>query len=155
MLTGAVVQTTVAPHPATASTLVTTWSPGHPDDRPLFHDPVLRLCTVQSPMLSDVAGSDSFSEVPHPDCSCDCHLLRQCECCLHVHHQRTKHIEIDIHFVLEKVALGQVHALHVPSSHQYADIMTKGLPTQLFTDFRSSICVQKPTAATASGYRYV
>ncbi|WVZ62945.1 hypothetical protein U9M48_012633, partial [Paspalum notatum var. saurae] len=43
-------------------------------------------------------------------------------------HHRTKHIEIDIHFVREKVALGQVRVLHVPSSHQFADIMTKGLP---------------------------
>jgi hypothetical protein len=45
-----------------------------------------------------------------------------------VHHHRTKHIEIDIHFVRDKVALGQVRVLHVPSSHQFADIMTKGLP---------------------------
>ncbi|XP_039815164.1 uncharacterized mitochondrial protein AtMg00810-like [Panicum virgatum] len=45
-----------------------------------------------------------------------------------VHHCRTKHIEIDIHFVREKVALGQVRVLHAPSSHQFADIMTKGLP---------------------------
>ena len=56
-----------------------------------------------------------------------------------VHHRRTKHIEIDIHFVREKVALGQVRVLHVPSSHQFADIMTKGLPVQLFTEFRSSL----------------
>ena len=32
-----------------------------------------------------------------------------------VHHRRTKHIEIDIHFVREKVALGEVRVLHVPS----------------------------------------
>ncbi|XP_021762987.1 uncharacterized protein LOC110727713 [Chenopodium quinoa] len=32
-----------------------------------------------------------------------------------VQHQRTKHIEMDIHFVREKVALGQVRVLHVPS----------------------------------------
>jgi len=44
-----------------------------------------------------------------------------------IHHRRTKHIEIDIHFVREKVALGHVRVLHVPSSHQFADIMTKGL----------------------------
>ena len=69
-----------------------------------------------------------------------------------VHHRRTKHIEIDIHFVREKVALGQVWVLHVPSSHQFADIMTKGLPTQLFMEFRSSLCVRDPPAATAGGY---
>jgi hypothetical protein len=38
------------------------------------------------------------------------------------------------------VALGQFRVLHVPSS-QFADIMTKGLPVQLFTEFRSSLCV--------------
>jgi len=68
-----------------------------------------------------------------------------------VHHRRTKHIEIDIHFVREKVALGEVRVLHVPSSHQYADIMTKGLPVQLFTDFRSSLGVRDASPATAGG----
>jgi hypothetical protein len=52
-----------------------------------------------------------------------------------VHHKRTKHIEIDIHFICEKVALGEIRVLHVPSSHQFADIMTKGLPTTLFREF--------------------
>ena len=42
----------------------------------------------------------------------------------HIHHHRTKHIEIDIRFVRETVALGQVCILHVPSAHQFADIMT-------------------------------
>jgi hypothetical protein len=69
-----------------------------------------------------------------------------------VHHRRTKHIEIDIHFVREKVALGQVRVLHVPSTHQFADIMTKGLPVQLFTEFRSSLCVRDSPAATVGGY---
>jgi len=69
-----------------------------------------------------------------------------------VHHRRTKHIEIDIHFVREKVALGQFRVLHVPSAHQFADIMTKGLPVQLFTDFRTSLCVRDASATIAGGY---
>ena len=68
-----------------------------------------------------------------------------------VQHRRTKHIEIDIHFVRERVSLGEVRVLHVPSSLQFADVMTKGLPTQLFLDFRSSLCVREPPAATAGG----
>jgi transposase InsO family protein len=68
-----------------------------------------------------------------------------------VHHKRTKHIEIDIHFVREKVALGEIRVLHVPSSHQFADIMTKGLPTALFREFQSSLCVREPPASTAGG----
>ncbi|GJW10190.1 ribonuclease H-like domain-containing protein [Tanacetum coccineum] len=34
-----------------------------------------------------------------------------------VQHQRTKHIEIDIHFVRDKVATGHVRVLHVPSRY--------------------------------------
>nr|GFB10196.1 ribonuclease H-like domain-containing protein [Tanacetum cinerariifolium] len=45
-----------------------------------------------------------------------------------VQHQRTKHIEIDIHFVWDLVATGQVRILHVPSRFQ-SDIFTKGLPS--------------------------
>nr|GEU38243.1 ribonuclease H-like domain-containing protein [Tanacetum cinerariifolium] len=66
-----------------------------------------------------------------------------------VQHQRTKHIEIDIHFVREYVASGQVRVLHVPFRFQYADIFTKGLLTALFLEFRSSLNVRRPPAQTA------
>ena len=65
-----------------------------------------------------------------------------------VKHQRTKHVELDIHFVRGKVALGQVRVLHVPSSMQYADIFTKGLPSPLFLEFKSSLSVREPPART-------
>ena len=66
-----------------------------------------------------------------------------------VQHQRTKHIEMDIHFVREKVARGQARILHVPSRHQIADIFTKGLPLVLFKDFRTSLNIREPPATTA------
>ena len=66
-----------------------------------------------------------------------------------VQHQRTKHIEMDIHFVREKVQRGEVRVLHVPSRHQIADIFTKGLPRVLFDDFRDSLTVHKPPVSTA------
>ncbi|GJY48354.1 ribonuclease H-like domain-containing protein [Tanacetum coccineum] len=64
-------------------------------------------------------------------------------------HQRTKHIEIDIHFVRDLVAAGQVRVLHVPSRYQFADIFTKGLLSSLFEEFRSSLSVRCPPAPTA------
>lgn len=67
-----------------------------------------------------------------------------------VQHQRTKHVEIDIHFVREKVALGQVKVLHVHSARQLADIFTKGLPSSLFLDFRYSLSVL-PSTLTLRG----
>nr|GEU42361.1 ribonuclease H-like domain-containing protein [Tanacetum cinerariifolium] len=65
-----------------------------------------------------------------------------------VQHQRTKHFEIDIHIVRDLVAGGQVRVLHVPSRYQFADIFTKGLPSALFEEFRSSLSVQSPSAPT-------
>ena len=56
-----------------------------------------------------------------------------------VQDQRTKHVEIDLHFVREKVAIGQVRVLHVPTTSQFADIFTKGLPSAVFNEFRSSL----------------
>lgn len=53
-----------------------------------------------------------------------------------MHHKRTKHIELDIHFVRKRVQLGDLRA-----GEQYADIMAKGLPTLTFEAFRSSLCV--------------
>ena len=58
-----------------------------------------------------------------------------------VQHQRTKHVEIDLHFVRDKVAIGDVRVLHVPTTSQFADIFTKGLPSSTFSEFRSSLNV--------------
>jgi hypothetical protein len=59
-----------------------------------------------------------------------------------VQHQRTKHIEIDLHFIREQVAIGNLRVLHVPTTSQYADIFTEGLPSSVFTEFRTSLNVR-------------
>jgi hypothetical protein len=59
-----------------------------------------------------------------------------------IQHQRTKHVEIDLHFVRERVAIGDVRVLHVPTASQFADIFTKGLPTSVFSEFRSSLNIR-------------
>lgn len=47
-------------------------------------------------------------------------------------HERTKHIEVDIHFLREKVRSGAMTPSFVPSSEQTADIFTKSVgPTLL------------------------
>jgi hypothetical protein len=56
-----------------------------------------------------------------------------------VQHQRTKHVEIDLHFFRERVAADDVRVLSVPSTLQFADIFTKGLPSSVFLNFRSSL----------------
>ncbi|GKE18686.1 ribonuclease H-like domain-containing protein [Tanacetum coccineum] len=69
--------------------------------------------------------------------------------CNPVQHQRTKHIEIDIHFFHDLVVVGQIRVLHVSSRYHFADIFIKGLPSALFEQFRSSLSVRCPPALTA------
>ncbi|GJT99815.1 ribonuclease H-like domain-containing protein [Tanacetum coccineum] len=66
-----------------------------------------------------------------------------------VQHQQTKHIDIDIHFVCDMVAMGHVRLLHASSRYEYADIFTKGLPSALFEEIRTSLSVRSPPAQTA------
>jgi len=68
-----------------------------------------------------------------------------------IQHQRTKHVEIDLHFVRERVAIGAVRVLHVPTTSQFADVFTKGLPSTVFMEFRSSLNVRANDALTAGG----
>ena len=69
-----------------------------------------------------------------------------------IQHQHTKHIDLDIHFVREKVARGQARVLHVPSRFNLADICTKGLPRVLFDEFRSNLSVQSPPTSIEGVY---
>jgi hypothetical protein len=43
-----------------------------------------------------------------------------------------KHLQIDYHFVRERVIMGDLLVQHVSSNDQFADILTKGLSISLF-----------------------
>lgn len=63
-----------------------------------------------------------------------------------------KHIGVNIHFVSEKVARGQVRVFYVPSRFQIVDIFIKGLTLQLFFDFQDSLNVRDPLISTMRVY---
>ena len=56
-----------------------------------------------------------------------------------VHHDRTKHVEIDRHFIKEKLEEGTVVLIYMPTSLQTADILTKALPRTNFEDLSSKL----------------
>ena len=56
-----------------------------------------------------------------------------------VHHDRTKHVEIDHHFIKEKIENGTVSLLYTPTSQQIADILTKALPRKNFEDLSTNL----------------
>ncbi|KAB2618580.1 hypothetical protein D8674_014449 [Pyrus ussuriensis x Pyrus communis] len=61
-----------------------------------------------------------------------------------VFHARTKHVEIDYHYIREKVLAGQVSVHHVASLLQLADIFTKSLPSARFAELTSKLSVRFP-----------
>lgn len=56
-----------------------------------------------------------------------------------VHHDRTKHVEIDRHFIKEKIEEGIIKMLYVPTCLQTADILTKALSRKVFDDLSSKL----------------
>ena len=60
-----------------------------------------------------------------------------------VFHARTKHIEIDFHFVRERVANKLLDIRFIHSQDQVADGFTKALPTRSFEDFKYNLNLMK------------
>lgn len=59
-----------------------------------------------------------------------------------VQHERTKHVELDCHFIREKVAEGIIETQYVHTSLQLANLFTKALPKPGFYNLlrKMSIC---------------
>ncbi|KAM0063403.1 putative RNA-directed DNA polymerase [Helianthus debilis subsp. tardiflorus] len=64
-----------------------------------------------------------------------------------VFHQRTKHLEIDLHFIRDMVLAGVLYVRYVSTIFQIADILTKGLSSVHFDTLRSKLHVDAPCSA--------
>lgn len=49
-----------------------------------------------------------------------------------IQHDKSKHVEIDRHFIREKIENNIIRLEHISTKHQVADIFTKPVSTQIF-----------------------
>ena len=64
-----------------------------------------------------------------------------------VFHARTKHAEIDYHFVRDRVTKQEIQVRFISSKDQLVDVLTKPLPAVSFAYFRSKLRVESPPSA--------
>ena len=64
-----------------------------------------------------------------------------------VFHARTKHVEVDYHFIRDRVAKKEIQIRFISSKDQLADVFTKPLPAPSFTAFRFKLRVDSPPSA--------
>ncbi|KAK9062637.1 hypothetical protein SSX86_019825 [Deinandra increscens subsp. villosa] len=72
-----------------------------------------------------------------------------------VAHKRSKHLDLDYHFIRELVTSGKLHTKFVPSKLQVADIFTKSLPREQFEYFRKRLCLGPPPFRLRGDVRHV
>lgn len=58
-------------------------------------------------------------------------------------HSRMKHVEVDVHFIRDRIAQKELSVCYVPSFEQTADCFTKALTSSKFDLFRDKLGIVK------------
>jgi len=64
-----------------------------------------------------------------------------------IFHACIKHVEVDYHFVRDRVAKKEIQICFIPSQDQLVDVFTKSFSVVSFTAFRSKLRVDPPPSA--------
>ena len=56
-----------------------------------------------------------------------------------IHHDRTKHVEIDLHFIKENIEKGEVCIVFITTAQQVVDVLTQGITRDKFEALTSKL----------------
>ena len=54
-------------------------------------------------------------------------------------HSKSKHFELDLHFVRDQIAQGHVQVSHIPAHAQVADVLTQPVLSTFFHNFQDKL----------------
>ena len=57
-------------------------------------------------------------------------------------HDRTKHVEVDKHFIKEKLDSGIIYLPYISTAEQVVNILTKGFPKKQFENLISKLAME-------------
>ena len=66
-------------------------------------------------------------------------------------HSRTKHFELDLHFVRDSILKRKLQLTHIPGPDQVADVLTKAVSSSYFSKFCSKLCIEDSQVLSLRG----
>src|SRR5271170_6150601 len=87
-------------------------------------------------LLSELSFMQRSATIIHEDNQSSIALARN-----PVHHTCTKHIDIQYHFIREKVDSKEIELIYLPIDDMHADTLTKPLPFPKFAKFRYAMSI--------------
>ncbi|KAG7568225.1 hypothetical protein ISN45_Aa04g010590 [Arabidopsis thaliana x Arabidopsis arenosa] len=110
----------------------------------------LPLCSSELKWISALLQSLGIPQSEIPEMYCD-NLSAVYLTANPALHSRSKHFDVDFHYVRERVAHGALVVKHIPAEHQLADIFTKSLAQEPFFSLRYKLGVSNPPTTSLRG----